>query len=225
MVNDSENGLLANVGWAPCPSDLPQTKDSLEGHPTTGHIAAQQRLLVRLYTDESLRDRMASSPNEVLVEYGLAPDEASTWQAMLADIGLFAESLHIKRCAEARALLPMTLAALGRKTFNELFLNFASTFLPTGHRKPHADSVAFGAWLLSRRSGSPVKELWQRDIIEFEHISRSMLFRRIGLITRCLGHMVHLWNPNATPNQPPSTRRTRYVWWSWRSQLQWRRVW
>lgn len=188
---------------------------------STSHFAAQQRLLVKLYTDESLRGRMRESPAELLKEHGLEPTEAAVWQTMLTEIELFAESLQIKRRAEARTLLPLTVAALGRVRFNDLFLAYAPTHLPTGHWKPHDDAVAFGAWLLRERSCSDLLTPWQLDVIRFEHICRQMMFRRFGFTVRRLNHAVHRWNPTAPSDEPPPLRRSLYVWWAWRGQVRW----
>lgn len=184
-------------------------------------LAAQQQLLVRLYTDESLRARMLGSPDKVLIEFGLDSSEASTWQALLPDFCLIAESLHFKRRAEARTLLPMTLAALGRNLFDELFLRYVPSHLPTGHRKPHDDAVTFGTWLLAQDEASVPLSLWQRDVIEFEYLCRRTMFRRWAFTARRLDHAVHLWNPTALPAEPPPRRRSLYVWWAWRGRHRW----
>lgn len=106
-----------------------------------------QRLLARLFTDRQFRERFFADPQLAGDELGLTPGEVHQLLALSnTEVSAFAQTLHRKRLAEIRRLLPLTCRAIG-PGLDELFARHASAFHPSGSRRDLADAHEFAVFL------------------------------------------------------------------------------
>lgn len=110
-------------------------------------LAKMQEVLVKLYTDATLRAEFLADPDGTSKALGLTETEADQLTSVPAkQIEFFADSLHRKRSVEVRSLLPYTCRALG-ESFESLFAIHADQFCPQGHHKHQNDAIQFATFL------------------------------------------------------------------------------
>lgn len=123
--------------------------------------------LGRLLAEGDLRAEFRRDPAGAAARLGLGGEERDAL-ASLAPEGLErqAETLVAKRLHEASKLLPRTFESLGPEAAR-LFREHAGTSWPSGHDRHRADAVAFGRFLLQRRSRSVCR--WEINRLRFAH--------------------------------------------------------
>lgn len=128
-------------------------------------LADVQRVLARLYTETTLRERYFADPSAVGGECGLSESEIQSLSMLSAEqVNAFAESLHHKRWGEVRKLLPLSVRILGRELFQN-FLRYADTNVPQGVQKHREDAIDFAAYLLQREDLTPA---WAKEALRYE---------------------------------------------------------
>ncbi len=127
-----------------------------------------QKILARIYTEASLREKFFADPQSVAKELRLTEAEAEFLARVpAAQVDDFAKSLTRKRAREAAKLLPVTARALG-KSFEPLFLEHAEAYRPKGIRKHFDDALAF-AQFLDRCAGESTRTpAWIADLASYE---------------------------------------------------------
>jgi hypothetical protein len=106
-------------------------------------LKATQRLLARLYTDDTLRQRFAVDPASVAKELNIALDAARQMKGLSgAQVATFARSLARKRLNEVQRALPATCGALGSR-LAQLFGRYAAQFHPQGMHRGLTDALVF----------------------------------------------------------------------------------
>lgn len=111
-------------------------------------IEAQTRLL----SDRKLRERFAKVPAVVARALGVVESEVAALCGLnVEQLNHQAQVLVSKRMHEVRKLLPSTCGNLGAE-FEPVFLRYAETNWPKGHRRHLIDAVGF---LESLGAGSP----------------------------------------------------------------------
>lgn len=124
-----------------------------------------QRTLAQLYTNAELRQKFLTNPQETALDLGLSPQETEQISKLSAfHLQEFSNSLHYKRMGEVREILPMTEKSLKAK-FNELFLQFAKNYLPSGIKKHRDDAIAFTKFLNQKSINIPA---WCGEIATYE---------------------------------------------------------
>ena len=111
-------------------------------------VLETQRLLARLYTDPRLLEEFLSNRESFCARY--ADDGDFVSQVDPGQLEFFARSLRSKRAGEVKKLLSMTVRALGPK-FEDEFLTYATTTVPTAEKKHIADAMAFCDHLINNR--------------------------------------------------------------------------
>src|SRR5215212_7085706 len=131
-------------------------------------IGQVQWLLAQLYTDAKLRERFFSDTQAVSEEYGLSPDEARQLRQLSAtQVTFFADSLRRKRLNGVAKLLPLAARALGER-FDELFTEFADTFVPSGTNKQRQDARAFATFIDGNARGRQIGPPWVLELMRYE---------------------------------------------------------
>ena len=150
-------------------------------------LAQTQKLLARLYTDDSLRRSFLFEPGKIGREYDLTENEIVELAAILPEeLNFFADSLFYKRLREVEKLLPRTKQSL-RGDFEEYFREFSNAFLPTSIKKHLEDAVQFSEFLIEQKIG----KIWLKDLIRYEQANlifngygKTFLIRRFGFDVR-----------------------------------------
>lgn len=126
-------------------------------------LAALQRALAHLYTDEGARERLRRDPGAFARSLALGPaDLASVTSIGETRLHAYADSLDRKRANECARALPLSARALGPR-FRAEFLRFARRVpLGAGPRRYRDDAVAFAA-NLTRHCGPA-----ERALLAFE---------------------------------------------------------
>lgn len=131
-------------------------------------LAEQQRLLARLYTDATFRERFLADPQRGSEELGLAPEDIPRlMQLSSAQVRYFARSLYRKRLGVVQKLLPATSRATGPR-FETFFKEFAETVTPAGPKKHREDALAFARFLQQRVRRDGMFPAWLADVIRYE---------------------------------------------------------
>lgn len=109
-----------------------------------------QDLLARLYVDPALLSGFLTDRASFVSRHGGLADAVAEIDG--EQLEFFARSLIRKRANEVRKLLPMTSCALDGE-FDEQFIRFAATSVPSGHKKHAADALAFSRYLTEGPAG------------------------------------------------------------------------
>lgn len=131
-------------------------------------LAQQQRVLARLYTDTSVRERFFAQPQEKGEALGLSPDEAK-WLALVSavEVNFFAASLKRKRLNEVSKLVPLTRCMLGSR-FAAFFMQYADTQAPKGSKNHRSDVIAFSSFIENLALIDELDPPWAADLIRYE---------------------------------------------------------
>ena len=133
-----------------------------------------QQVLARIYTDSKLRDDFLTNPDVIGVSLGLNCQEIKQLSKLSSQqVNLFASSLKHKRLGEIRKLLPLTYKVLGEK-FNNLFLKYSETFLPSGSKKHLSDAVFFSNFLQEYLTQDNPYPTWLLDVLRYEKVRLEM---------------------------------------------------
>lgn len=125
-------------------------------------LLEQQNFLAKVFTDELLREKFLSAPENVGKENNLSETEIEQiCQVLPEQIKFFADSLFYKRLHEVEKILPLTRKVLGKK-FETYFREFANEFLPKTIKKYLEDANKFGEYLRKKETA------WINDLISFE---------------------------------------------------------
>jgi hypothetical protein len=126
-----------------------------------------QQALACLYTDRILRRRFTVEPEKAGLAMGWdCSTIAYLMQVCPAEMAGFARSLQTKRLGAVKDLLPCSAKAIGAG-FDELFLRFADSYVPSGVRKHVEDARTFAGWALSESQRHGL-EPWQADLLRYE---------------------------------------------------------
>lgn len=149
-------------------------------------LAAVERALARLLTDDVLRARFLADPVGTCGGLGLeGSDVEQVARLASARLRLAGQSLLYKRLQDARKLLPATAASLGPR-FDALFLDHARLHPMRPGETVHDDVERFARQLLEsmRREGT---ERRTRETAEYEacwlqasHPRRTLIVRRFA---------------------------------------------
>ncbi len=125
-------------------------------------LLEQQNFLAKVFTDENLREKFLSEPENVGKENNLSETEIEQIRQVLPEqIKVFADSLFYKRLHEVEKFLPLTRKVLS-ENFETYFREFANEFLPNTIKKHLEDAGKFCEYLQKKEIA------WERDLISFE---------------------------------------------------------
>ena len=131
-------------------------------------LARIQRVMTKLYTDASFRDRFFADPQAVGRALELSSDEEQQLAQLAApQVNFFANSLRRKRLNEVCKLLPLTHRVLG-EGFVKLFWRYAVTYVPKGIKKHQEDAFAFCAFVRHVVLGEGIEPPWVVDLVRYE---------------------------------------------------------
>lgn len=144
-------------------------------------LLEQQNFLAKVFTDEHLREKFLSEPENVGRENNLSETEIEQIRQLLPEqIKFFADSLFYKRLHEVEKFLPLTRKVVGKK-FEFHFREFANEFLPNTIKKHLEDAGKFCEYLQKKETA------WERDLISFEQArlifngyGKSFMFRKFS---------------------------------------------
>ncbi|TNE45520.1 MAG: hypothetical protein EP343_26760 [Deltaproteobacteria bacterium] len=179
-------------------------------------LREQQQLLVRLYTDTSLRESFYQSPDDVGVSFGLTPQEVEQLlQLPTSQLDQFANSLQAKRIGQIRKLLPLTCEQLPS---TRLWLRaFAPTYTPTNPKIHHDDAIAFARFLTTQQDSHPRDlscPVWLGDLARYEAAWLECQRPTFRWMVRLFHYPVHHIRRDLTNEsfQAPTPRRSLGIW-------------
>lgn len=177
-------------------------------------LAETQKVLARLYTSASLRERFAADPVRVGKEFGLSEIEAQQLSKTCAtSLEFFADTLLSKRLREVVKMLPLTHAAL-QENFGRRFKQYAAeTPISTESKKHAEDALAFTQYLQNSRQDF---QDWQIEVIRYEEAWLLALKARAGCRVRFFRFQVN--RLISETELPPVARRFVSVWLRFSSQ-------
>lgn len=127
-------------------------------------LLQQQNFLARLYTDENLRKRFLSLPEETGRENNLDEKEIAELAAVLPEeLNFFADSLFWKRLREVEKMLPLTRKFLAGK-FENYFRQFSQNYQPISVKKHLEDAIEFVNFINKQEK----EDVWIKDLARFE---------------------------------------------------------
>lgn len=179
-------------------------------------LREQQQLLVRLYTDATLRELFYQSPNDVGDTFGLTPHEVEQLlQLPPSQLVQFAHSLQAKRIGQIRKLLPLTCQQL--PSTRDWLRSFATTYTPTNPKIHHDDAIAFTRFLTTQPDSHP-KGLtcpdWLGELARYEAAWLECQRPTFRWMIRLFGYPVHHIRRDLINQsfQTPTPRRSVGIW-------------
>ena len=176
-------------------------------------LQRQQTFLVRLFTEEKLRQNFLMNPEKIGHENGLEKNDILQLKEILPEqLSFFADSLFYKRVHEAEKLLPLTSKVLNVQ-FTKLFRGFSQTFTPKTVKKHLEDAIEFVNYL----NKESLEIHWLHDLAKFEQTqlifngyNKSFILQKFSFdirqIVKEISHHQKVWQNEFQP------RKTMAIW-------------
>lgn len=131
-------------------------------------LAATQKLLARIYTDSTLRNRFFADPVTIGASFGLSPEDAQTLAELPKDdVHDFTKSIRRKRLESATTLLPLSVSALGRR-FGELFRGYVVKSQLPADAHPWTDAIRFCEACVTAKKLKVEMQRWELELMRYE---------------------------------------------------------
>ncbi|MBC7475405.1 MAG: hypothetical protein H7263_14035 [Candidatus Sericytochromatia bacterium] len=144
-----------------------------------------QLAMAKLYTDQSLRNNFLNTPQLTGIQLGLSDLEIKQLEASFYQINFFADSLKNKRMNEVTKFFHLSYSRL-KNEFEELFDQYALTYLPSGIKKHQDDSEKFVNYINNIQTvNEDLKTLLNYELINFKMYNIKFCFK-IKLFDRYL---------------------------------------
>ena len=187
-------------------------------------LIALQNALARIYTDSKLRDDFLTNPDVVGRTLKLNCVEIQQLSKLSSQqVNMFASSLKYKRLGAIRKLLPLTAKVLKNK-FNQLFFQYAETYLPSKNNKHLEDAISFTKFILDT-SQKDLNCDWVWDIVLYEHkFLKAIATEKLvmfGYFNYSWKSLINSLQPaNSAPNIVPQRNLT--IWFRFNPRNKWR---
>ena len=146
-----------------------------------------QQALARIYTDSKLRDEFLTNPDVVGRTLKLNCVEIQQLSNLSSqEVNMYASSLKYKRLGEIRKLLPLTVKVLGNK-LNELFFQYAETYLPSKQNKHLQDAMQLCRFILNTN----IQPEWTLDIVNYEYMQLQTINTKKLIFAGCFNYPIH----------------------------------
>jgi len=131
-------------------------------------LAATQKLLARIYTDSTLRNRFFADPVSIGASFGLSAEEAQTLAELPKDdVHDFTKSIRRQRLESVTALLPETVKILGRR-FGELFREYVVKSQLSADAHPWTDAIRFCTACITAQKLKVTVKRWEMEMMRYE---------------------------------------------------------
>ncbi len=136
-----------------------------------------QLAMAKLYTDQSLRNNFLNTPQLTGIQLGLSDLEIKQLEASFYQINFFADSLQNKRMNEVTKFFNLSYGRF-KNEFEELFDQYALTYLPSGIKKHQDDSEKFVEYINNIQvTNRALKTLLNYELINFKMYNRKFCFK------------------------------------------------
>lgn len=179
-----------------------------------------QRTLAQLYTNVELRQKFLDNPQQTAIDLGLNPLDSQQLSKLSAfHLREFANSLHYKRMGEVQEILPTTEKSLKAK-FNEYFLEFAKSYIPSGVKKHRDDAIAFAKFLNEQAVSIPA---WCRELAVYEAMRLELGETKKLIIFQVFQYPIkEIFQAIFNNEEPkPNKKRTLAIWLRIPGQINW----
>jgi len=131
-------------------------------------LAAEQKLLARVYTDSTLRNRFFADPVGIGAAFGLSPDTARQLAALPKDqVHQFTKALRRHRLESVFEELPLSRKLFGRR-FAELFKDYVVKHQLPENGFPWKDAVQFVRHAIQNAKPSVEVARWELEFMRYE---------------------------------------------------------
>lgn len=168
-----------------------------------------QNFTARIYTDENLRRKFLSAPEQTGRENNLSEKEIAELAAVFPEeLNFFADSLLYKRLREVEKLLPLTARALS-KDYEKHFREFAVQYTPESIKKHLEDAVRFAEFLQTKE----IELIWARDLAKYERAKLEFNVYQKRFLFRIFDYDVkEIFRHHAMPQRKFLRKKTFAAW-------------
>ncbi|MGB0578186.1 MAG: hypothetical protein ACPGVU_00665 [Limisphaerales bacterium] len=131
-------------------------------------LAATQKLLARILTDSTLRNRFFADPVTIGASFGLSAEEARVLAELPKDdVHDFTKSIRRQRLETVTALLPDSVSILGRR-FGELFREYVVKEQLPADAHPWTDAIRFCTACVKAKKLKVEVQRWELELMRYE---------------------------------------------------------